>query len=246
MQASDAGGATVTTDSAAHTARHIALATGKHNLRGWPRSPGAVTGYKIQLGLNAAARADLTGRVHLTLFDGGYVGACLVEGDLATVCWQIDTEALKRIGPDWRAHLDVFSRQSPRLGDLLAGAKPASERPATISNLPFGYVRRANIAASVFPVGDQMAVIPAFTGDGTSIALASGIGAARAVLAGESAIAFQKRFAGVLSRQFALARVVNATLRARVTRKLTVAAVGALPQLATLLARATRLSALAP
>ncbi|MEJ0013618.1 MAG: hypothetical protein WDM94_13560 [Bauldia sp.] len=90
-----------------------------------------------------------------------------------------------------------------------------------------------------------MAVIPAFTGDGTSIALASGIGAARAVLAGESALAFQQRFAGALSRQFALARAVNATLRARLTRGLTVAAVGALPQLATLLARATRLSALA-
>lgn len=242
----DGGGATVTTDGASHAARHLALATGKHNLRGWPRTPGAVSGFKIQLELGAAARADLAGRVHLTLFDGGYVGICLVEGDLATLCWQIDTEALKRVGPDWRTHVATFSRQSPRLGDLLAGAKPASERPATISNLPFGYVRRAAIASGVFPVGDQMAVIPAFTGDGTSIALASGIGAARAVLAGKSAIAFQQQFAGALGRQFGLARVVNATLRARATRRLTVAAVGALPQLATMLARATRLSALAP
>ncbi len=242
----DDGVASVTTDGAGHAARHLALATGKHNLRGWPRTPGAVSGFKIQLGLGTAARADLAGRVYLTLFDGGYVGACLVEGDLATLCWQIDTEALKRIGPDWRAQLDAFSRQSPGLGDLLAGAKPASEKPATISNLPFGYVRREGIAPGVFPVGDQMAVIPAFTGDGTSIALASGISAARAVLAGETATVFQQRFAGALSRQFALARVVNATLRARATRRLTVAAVRALPQLATTLARATRLSVLAP
>jgi flavin-dependent dehydrogenase len=236
------GGVVLATDRGAFEASQVALATGKHNLRGWPRAPGAVSGFKIQLALGAAARADLAGRVHLTLFDGGYVGACLVEGDLATVCWQIDTEALKRVGPDWRGQLDAFSRQSPRLGDLLAGARPASERPATISNLPFGYVRRAPIAPGVFPIGDQVAVIPAFTGDGTSIALASGIGAARAVLAGESAVAFQHRFAAALGRQFTLARVVNATLRARATRRLTVAAVGALPQLATALARATRLS----
>jgi hypothetical protein len=239
------GGVVLATDRGAFEASQVALATGKHNLRGWPRAPGAVSGFKIQFALGAAARADLAGRVHLTLFDGGYVGACLVEGDLATICWQIDTETLKRVGPDWRGQLDAFSRQSPRLGDLLAGARPASERPATISNLPFGYVRRAPIAPGVFPIGDQVAVIPAFTGDGTSIALASGIGAARAVLAGESAVAFQQRFAAALGRQFTLARVVNATLRARATRRLTVAAVGALPQLATALARATRLSALA-
>ncbi len=30
-------------------ARSAALATGKHNLRGWPRRPGAMTAYKIQL-----------------------------------------------------------------------------------------------------------------------------------------------------------------------------------------------------
>lgn len=236
---------TATTESGSHSAAHVALASGKHNVRGWPRPPGAVTGFKIQMEPEAGARAELAGRVHLTLFDGGYIGACVVEGGLVTLCWQIDTVALQRLGSDWRGHLEAFRRQSPWLGDLLAGAKFASSRPATVSNLPFGYVRNRPILPGALPVGDQLAVIPAFTGDGTSIALASGIGAARAVLAGEPAAAFQGRFARALAGQFALARTVNAALRSRATRRLSVGMVGAFPALATLLARATRLTAVA-
>ena len=241
----EASGVVVATDGESYAAPSVALATGKHNLRGWPRDAGAVTGFKIEFGLSPAARTDLTGQVQLTLFDGGYIGACLVEGDLATICWQIDTAALKRIGSDWRAQWADFARQSSVLGDLLQGARPATPRPVAVSNLPFGYIRRAPIAAGIFPIGDQIAVIPAFTGDGTSIALASGIRAAHAVLAGESAAVFQNKFAAGLGRQFFLARTVSAMFRARPLRGLSVGAVRTLPALATMLARATRLTAVA-
>jgi len=235
----------VTTDGASHSAPIAALATGKHNLRGWPRGPGTATGFKIQFAPSAAAQRELGARVRLTLFEGGYIGACLVEDNLLTICWQIDANQLKRIGPHWRTQLAAFSRESPWLGDLLDGAIPLSERPAAVSNLPFGYRRREAIAPNVFPIGDQLAVIPAFTGDGTSIALASGIGAARSILAGQRAPAFQARFVAALSGQFALARPLNAALQARATRRLTIEAVRAVPLLATLMARATRLGAVA-
>ena len=235
----------VTTDGATHSAPVAALATGKHNLRGWPRSPGVATGFKIQFAPSVAAQRELEDRVRLTLFEGGYVGACLVEDNLLTICWQIDAHELKRIGPHWKTQLAAFSRESPWLGDLLSGAAPLSERPAAVSNLPFGYRRRAAIAPNVFAIGDQLAVIPAFTGDGTSIALASGIEAARSVLAGQQATAFQARFVAALSSQFALARPLNAALQARATRRLTIETVRAIPLLATLMARATRLGAVA-
>lgn len=235
----------VATDVASHSAPVAALATGKHNLRGWPRTPGAVTGFKIQFAPSIAAQRELAARVRLTLVDGGYIGACLVEDNLLTICWQIDTDALRRTGPHWQTQLEAFSRESPWLGDLLSGAIPLSKRPAAASNLPFGYRRRAAVAPHVFAVGDQLAVIPAFTGDGTSIALASGIGAARSILSGERAAAFQARFIAALSGQFGLAGAVNAALQARTTRRLTVGAVRAVPLLATLMARATRLGAVA-
>ena len=245
LETSEGGSVLATTDAASHRASVAVLATGKHNLRGWPRVPGAVTAFEIQFAPSAAARSELAGRVRLTLFDGGYIGACMVEENRLTICWQIDTDALDRIGPGWQTQLANFSRGSPWLGDLLAGAIPLSERPAAVSNLPFGYRRRVAVAPNVFAVGDQLAVIPAFTGDGTSIALASGISAARYVLSNEGATAFQERFAGALSGQFMLARALNAALQARTTRRLTIGAVRAMPLLATLLARATRLSAVA-
>lgn len=238
------GEAITHTDEARFVARGVALATGKHNLRGLPRDRGTATGFKIQLSLGAAARRDLSGRVQLALFDGGYVGACLVEGDLATLCWQVDTAHLKRVGADWRVQLEAF-RVSPIFGDLLQDARPVQPRPAAVSDLPFGYIRRAPVSESVYPIGDQLAVIPAFTGDGTSLALASGIRAARAVLDGETGGVFQAMFTRDLRWQFRLAGVVGGLIRARPTRRLAVSAARLLPSLASHLARATRLTAIA-
>jgi flavin-dependent dehydrogenase len=222
----------------------VCLASGKHNLRGWPRDPGGVTAFKVQLALTPAASADLRGRVQLVLFDGGYVGASLVERDVATVCWQLDASALARLGSDWRGQLDGISAGSDVLGDLVAGAKPVTARPAAIAGLPFGYIRRRAIGPAVYAAGDQLAVIPAFTGDGTSIALASGIRAARAVLAGESAAGFQAGFARSLRRQFGLAGAVSALFRARPMRHAAVGTMAMLPAVASVLAGATRLKAL--
>jgi flavin-dependent dehydrogenase len=239
------GRAVVEAGGARFSARALALATGKHNLRGWPRMAGSVTAFKQQFALSRAARADLAGRVQLVLYDGGYVGASMVENDLATLCWQVETGILKRIGSDWRSQLDSLAGRSAALGDLLVDAKPVTPRPVAVAGLPFGYVRRQAIADSVFPIGDQIAVIPAFTGDGTSIALASGIRAAHAVLAGKTATDFQNGFARSLKHQFALARAVSALFRSAPTRRLCIGAIGIFPSIATRLAGATRLSAIA-
>ena len=223
-------------------ARFVALATGKHNLRGWARSyERSATGFKIQAQLSIGARHALAGHVRLALFDGGYVGACLVENGLATVCWQVANPKLRDVGMDWTAQLAALARASPAIRDLLADAQFLAPRPVAVSSIPFGYMRREAIANSVFAIGDQIAVIPAFTGDGTSIALASGIMAARAVLAGETATVFQRRFVAALRRQFAVARLANAALRLGSTRPYAVAALAAFPAIGGAIARLTRL-----
>ncbi|MCB1503046.1 MAG: FAD-dependent monooxygenase [Bauldia sp.] len=219
----------------------VALATGKHNLRGWPRDQGSVTAFKMQFELGAAARADLAGRVRMVLFDGGYLGACLVEGDRATLCWQLDRAALSRFGADWRGQLDGIAAGSNLLGDLLLGAVPLSGRPAAVAGLPFGYLRSGGIARGVYPIGDQLAVIPPFTGDGTSIALASGIQAAQAVADGIPAMAFQHAFIRGLRRQFFVARSVAAVFRSARLRQVAVGALDMLPAAGSMIARGTRL-----
>jgi flavin-dependent dehydrogenase len=234
----------VETDCGAFSAPSVAIATGKHNLRGWQRAAGTVTGFKAHFALAPAARADLEGRVQLVLFEGGYVGACMVDREGATVCWQVESDRLKALGTDWRAHLAFLARRSPLVGDLLAGATATSPRPAAVSNLPFGYVRREAIGNGVFPLGDQIAVIPSFTGDGTAIALASGITAARAILAGGSAEDYQRAYVGGLRGQIALAKAISGTFRSAFLRQVSVRAASWLPGLAAGVARATRLRTL--
>ena len=228
-----------------YAAQCAALATGKHNLRGFPRGPGSRTAMKISLVPTREAAAALDGIVQLVSYRGGYIGACNVEDGAATICWLLDDEAMQERGADWRAHLDHIARQSSALGDLLSGARFLSARPAAVSAIPYGYVRRAMIAPNVYPVGDQLCVIPSFTGDGTSLALSSGLAAARAVLGGQGAGEFQRDFLARIRTQFLWARAVEATFRYAPARAFSVGAIAVAPALVGLIANLTRVRGIA-
>ena len=222
------------------TAGCAALATGKHNLRGFARAHGATTAYKISLAPSPLAARLLKDVVQLVGYRGGYIGACNIEDGQATICWMLDARTMHEVGPDWTAQLTHIARDSSAIGDLLIGARYLSARPAAVSAIPFGYRRRVTIAPNVYPVGDQLCVIPSFTGDGTSLALSSGAIAARARLMGVSADEFQRDFLKRTSAQFLSAKVVDAAFKSAPTRALGVRAVAVLPSLARLAASLTR------
>src|SRR5204863_421021 len=73
------GAAAVRTEGRVWPAGAVALATGKHPLRGFARPPSPMVGFKLHLEPTAAATRELAGIVQLVFFRGGYVGACLVE-----------------------------------------------------------------------------------------------------------------------------------------------------------------------
>lgn len=223
------------------SARAVALATGKHNLRGWPRTHGALTAFKIGLEPSQAARAHMAGVVQLVGYRGGYAGACTVEAGTVPVCWLADGVMMRETEGDWRRQLAVISAQCPRFGDLVSGARFLAEAPVATAAIPFGYMRRGVIAGNVYPVGDQLAVIPSFTGDGTSLALATGLRAARAVLAGQTTGAYQRAQLERVRVQFAWARAIHLTLRTGPTRALALASVATLPPLASAMAALTRI-----
>jgi len=223
-------------------ARAVALASGKHNLRQFPRAPSDMVGFKLQLRVRASALASLDDVVQLMMFDGGYIGAIIVEEEIVTLCWVMHSALLQRIGADWQAQAAYFARQSPILAALLDGAKPRWNKPVAIAAIPYGYLRREPISPTIFPVGDQLAVIPSFTGDGMSIALFSGIAAAQAVLAGESAETFQSRMIARLAPQFRWASMVNVLFETGRLHALTVGTAKLLPRLVTWLAQSTRLT----
>ncbi len=222
------------------TARSAALATGKHNVRGWPRRQGAMTAYKISVVPSRAAARALDGVVQLVSYRGGYIGACSVEGGNATICWLMDPIAMCAVGSNWSQQLNHLSRYSSAIGDLLSGAQFLSARPAAVAGIPYGYTRHTAIAPNVYAVGDQLCVIPSFTGDGTSLALSSGLAAANAVLQGAPAENFQRDFLARTRTQLRWARAVDATFKSAPARRLGVAATAAIPSLARLAASLTR------
>ena len=57
-------------------ARAVALSSGKHNLRQFPRAPSDMVGFKLQLRVSASALwRGCKDIVQLMMFDGGYIGA---------------------------------------------------------------------------------------------------------------------------------------------------------------------------
>jgi flavin-dependent dehydrogenase len=231
---------TVRLGARALRAKRIALATGKHNMRGCPRSRGALTAFKIQLDPAPAAKSLLAGVVQLVGYRGGYAGACMVENGVVSICWLADRDLMKETDGGWRRQLEWITGQSPLFGDLISGARFLADEPAAISAIPFGYMRRDAIADRVYPVGDQLAVIPSFTGDGTSLALASGLRAARAVLAGEGAGAYQRDHLARISSQFRWAGLAHLAFKSAPMRALSVGALSVVPHVASLTAELTR------
>ena len=63
-----------------------------------------------------------------------------------------------------------------------AARTPSWMSPASVAGLPYGYVCRAtDCAEGLYRVGDQLAVIPSFTGEGIAIALPTARLAAEAI-----------------------------------------------------------------
>jgi flavin-dependent dehydrogenase len=218
-----------------------ALATGKHGLRQFPRPASNMVGFKLQIRVTPTALRLLDNIVQLVMLDGGYIGACIVEDEVVTICWVVERRIIQRTETSWPAQASKISRQSELLGDLFTGAKPLWEKPAAIAGIPYGYLRRQAISPNVFALGDQLAVIPSYTGDGMAIALYSGIAAAQAVLSGQNAVTFQKRAINQLRAQFRWSSSINLLFEKHALQGPGIAIAARLPSLVTWIAQSTRL-----
>ena len=187
------------------------LATGKHDLRGarrrLARAADDLVGFKMHLALAPDQRAALRGRVDIAMLRDGYAGLQLIEDGIATLCFLVNRARLRSVGEGWSALLASLQRESPHLGDRLSGAMPLLARPLSIFRVPYGFVHEAaaDDPPGLFRLGDQMAVIPSFSGDGISMALHTGFAAAAALLAGGGAAAFHADMRNTLARPVRLA-----------------------------------------
>jgi flavin-dependent dehydrogenase len=240
------GGAVRLDDGEEIAAQALFLATGKHELRGLQRPLGrraaGAVGLRASFVPDRSTQAALDDHIELHPFDGGYAGLLLQEDGSANLCLSLSADRLKAAGgiADFLAQL---AREAPRLGERLAAA---GERPwLSISNVPYGWRARAT-EPGLFRLGDQAAVIASLAGDGIAIALTSGLAAAEAHLAGQSAPSYQRAFASRAARPLAVAQGLRWAAERSLPRRLLVAVAGAAPRAAGWAARLTRIGAKEP
>ncbi len=187
------------------------IATGKHDLRGWPRTEGKqndLVGFKIYFRPRQEMARAIEGQVELVLFPGGYAGLLGLDGGVMNLCLLVQRAVFRELGGNWMRLLKHIQSCSRYLARYLEGAEKLLEKPLAISAIPYGYMR-TNAAGGVWRLGDQAAVIPSFSGDGISIALHSAHVAARAFLDGRTAQEFQEQLARQLKKPIRAAVAVS-------------------------------------
>ena len=233
-------------DGAMLSADAILLATGKHDVRGVMR-PAPARGDDPAIGLRtrfgpASALSDiLAGAIELHLFDRGYAGLMLQEDGSANLCMAVHRSRLNEAG-DAQALITAIGRESPQLGDRLAYRNGPTAVDA-IANVPYGW-RARETRPGLFRLGDQAGVIPSLAGEGMGIAVASGVRAASALLAGGGAAAagYQRDLANALRRPLAIAGAVRDAAESPRLSPWLVRTVSTMPILADAVARLTRIN----
>jgi flavin-dependent dehydrogenase len=228
----------------------VFLATGKHDLRGYPRpeDPERWVAFKMYFRLAREQAAELAGSSELMLYPGGYGGIQPVEGGIANLCCVVQQRHLARAGHRWEIFLAKMQRDCPHLAMRLAGSEPLLARPIAITHIPYGYIR-STTEIGLYCIGDQAAVIPSFTGDGISIALHTARCAVVACLAGEPAPLFQAKLRSALRLQMRLAEFAADGLNNALARAILPFCLSVWPGVMRVTARLTRVSqhaALAP
>lgn len=194
-------------------AEALFLATGKHDLRGVPRSAlpddDPALGLRVRLDAGPALRSTLDGTIELHLFRGGYAGLLLQEDGGANLCLSVAQSRLKAVDGQPERLIESLGREAPLLAERFAAASGIGSW-ASVARVPYGW-RAPRGEAGLFRLGDQAAVIASLAGDGIAIALASAIRAAHAFLhdGAEGALGFQSDFAQRTRRPIGLANLLR-------------------------------------
>lgn len=226
-------------------APRLLLASGKHDVRGARRDPAGtmadLVGFKAYWRLPPAETAALDGHIEIVLFDGGYAGLQLVEDGIANLCL-LATQARLAAAGGWEGLRDGLVAECPHLARRLGDGEELLDRALAISNVPYGYLHRprAEDPDWIWRAGDQLAVIPSFSGDGMSIAMATGLAAADALIAGTGPAAHHAARAAELAPQLALADRLHRLSRIARLHGPAVAVARSVPSVLRAVARATR------
>jgi menaquinone-9 beta-reductase len=225
--------------------RHFVLATGKLGLRGVEDArDGSLVGLKMHLRLSPEARRALEGRVELFFVDGSYIGLELIEDGIANLCFVLPRATVARLGSGWQALQGHLASALPSLAERLAGAEPLWDKPLAVVCPIGGHLHRER-GAAVYRVGDRLAHIPPFTGDGLAIALASAALAVAYIRRGRPPDVYLAAARQLTASPIRLASIVSGLARSSGGRNLMLGAAVYAPGLIGSIVRRTRLTPVA-
>ena len=237
----DDGEWTVVCDDETLRCRHLVVATGKLGLRGTEDTrDGSQVGLKIHLRPTAEIRRVLAGQVELFLMDRSYAGLELVEDKICNLCCLLPRTVVMRLGADWMGLQGYLSSMVPSLAERLAGAAPLFPKPIAVV-CPKGGHLHSDPESGIYRVGDRLAHIPPFTGDGLAIALASAALAVEHIRRGCRPDVYLAEARKLIGNAVRVASAVSGLAASRIGRAALLSGATCAPALIGAIARRTRL-----
>lgn len=231
--------------------RRLVLATGKHAIRGADDiRDGSMVGLKMHVRPSPGAARSLAGRVALILLEGGYAGIEPIEDGIANLCVVLPRAVVARLDPGWPALHAFLAERSIGLAERLKDAMPLWEKPLAVVCPSGGHLRAPTAGAAsdegVFRVGDRLAHIPPFTGDGLAIALSSAALAVEHILARDGSAAYERAARRMIAPPVRWGRAVSWLACRRAGPAILSSVAAHAPGALSALARRTRIASAAP
>ncbi|WP_441243154.1 NAD(P)/FAD-dependent oxidoreductase [Tardiphaga sp. 768_D3_N2_1] len=222
--------------------RNLVLATGKLGLRGIDDTrDGSQVGLKMHLRPAPDIRRALEGRVELYFLEASYIGLELVEDGIVNLCMVLPGETMSQFGSGWPALRNHVATALPALAERLVDAEPLWDKPKAVVCPSGGHLHRERNAAA-YRVGDRLAHIPPFTGDGLAIALGSAALAVAHIRERLSPDVYLAAARKLIAGPIRLASIVSCLAGHRISRNLMFAAATRGPGLISSIVRRTRLT----
>jgi menaquinone-9 beta-reductase len=231
-------------DDATLHSRNLVLATGKWGMRGLTDArDNSMVGLKMHLRLAPHVRDALANRVELALLDRGYAGLELVEDGIANLCFLLPRAVVARLGPHWPAMQGHLMAANTNLAERLTGAEPLLDRAVAVVCPAGGHLHDGHEESefAVYRVGDRLAHIPPFTGDGLAIALGSAALAVEYIRRERAPAAYLAAARRLTGKPIRLASAVSALAASGAGSSLLLGAAARAPRLIQAIVQRTRL-----
>jgi flavin-dependent dehydrogenase len=229
------------------SARSIFLATGKHDLAGFPRAKGMENDYialKWLLKLSPYQFEKLSDHIELYLFEGGYAGLENIEDEYSNFSLIIHKKVFAKRHNKKPENLFNHLRDTiPFFSQRLHYEEITGNQPMAMFNIPYGFVYKPSKKDSpnLYRLGDQMGVIPSFAGDGMAIALHTATLAVKHYLNG-NAYSYHKQARAALLPQIRRAALLSKLNSFKLIQKLMIHLFELFPRLLVWISNWTRLS----